>query len=174
MFKSKKSPPAADSKPDNFAMAYSISKKNRKKMAKGGEVKENPQAPSVNEAADEEQKSIQDSIESNMKSKQRTGKPGYAEGGMVDHLAHSIADAIIEKRHKMAQGGAVDLNANSEEEYRSPYDTLNADAADDEQYDLDQLSAQPEDSNQHGDELSDEDAHSMISKIRAKLRSKRG
>ncbi len=118
----------------------------------------------------------------------------FAKGGMIDmeeeispsdmmsddERASSIADAIMRKRDKMkmAEGGMVDdgevdLEANSEEVGRSPYDHMNQDAANKELYDLDQLSPQPMDSNEHGDDL-DSDKHDMISAIRAKLKAKRG
>lgn len=220
MFKSKAKKPIDDTKPDNFALAYNISKKS-KKMAKGGEVPDpkNTPAPDLHKAADDAMKDVTDNIDSRMKDRQAKGKPGYAlggaitgptrsksysrnpgtpapkpddsrpaedtymgdkwaKGGMVpesdlDRHATSIADAILDKRHRMAQGGMVDLNSNSEEVGRSPYDEDNAESGNEEQYDLDQLSDQPEDSNEHADALDDADAHSMVDKIRAKLRAKR-
>lgn len=96
----------------------------------------------------------------------------YAKGGMIDRRAESISDAILEKKHRMAEGGMVDLEANSEEVARSPYDKYNADAGDEEQYDLDQLSDDPEDSNESGDGREDDesDKHDMISAIRKRMR----
>lgn len=90
-----------------------------------------------------------------------------------DERASSVADAIMRKRKKMADGGMVDLNDASEEEARSPYDDINAETGDKEAYDLDQLSAQPMGSNEHGDDI-DSDKHDMVSAIRAKLKAKRG
>jgi hypothetical protein len=115
----------------SLAIAYAVQKKNKKKtkMAEGGQVPapKNSPAPDLHEAADKAMKDVTDGIESRMKAKQAQGKPGYAKGGMasadMDRHATSIADAIMEKRHKMAQGGMVDLEANSEEEGSSPYDT---------------------------------------------------
>lgn len=96
----------------------------------------------------------------------------WAEGGMID----SIADAVIDRMHrKMANGGMVDLDANSEEEGSSPYDTYNGEAGGEEQYDLDQLSDQPEDSNETGDSEEDEseNKHDMVDAIRKRMNSKR-
>lgn len=180
----------------SLAIAYSVQRKNKRKMAAGGEVKaQNPQPADIHTAADEEQERITSGIEARMKAKQAAGKPGYAEGGAVNpklaqsrapqrpvhpmdlmsdnERATSIADAILEKRHRMAEGGMVDLEANSEEEGSTPYDTYNSEAGNEPQYDDSQLSAQPEDSNETGDDI-DADAHDMISKIRMKMRSKRG
>lgn len=118
-----------------------------------------------------------------------------------DERASSIADAIMEKRHRMAEGGIagetlgtkigypgspkpkayadggmVDLERNSEEEGSTPYDTMNAEAGMKEQYDDSQLSPDPMDSNETGDSREDEseNEHDMISKIRSKMRAKRG
>lgn len=118
-------------------------------------------------------------------------KPKMAEGGMVspilkenykdmspadlmedDERAESIAEAIMQKRRKFADGGMVDLEANSEEK-PNEYDELNEMAADAEQYDDGQISPQPEDSNEMGDDL-DSDKQDMISRIRSKLRMKSG
>lgn len=92
----------------------------------------------------------------------------------LDNHYDSIADAIIAKRKAkmMADGGMVDLEANSEESPNEE-DQMSFKANGKEQYDDSQLSAQPEDSNEHGDEL-DSDEHDMISRIRAKIRAKRG
>ncbi len=114
----------------------------------------------------------------------------FAKGGMAkmrgsihpkdlmdeDERAGSIADAIMEKRHRMAEGGMVDLEENSEERGRSPYDELNEAAGNEEQYDDSQISAQPTDSNEHGDdrEDSEENQHDMVSRIRSKMKAKRG
>lgn len=86
----------------------------------------------------------------------------YAKGGMVD--------SIMRKRKMMASGGEVDLEENAEVGANT-MDELNRDAADSDVYDDSQLSAQPEDSNEHGDKLSDADAHDMVSMIRKKLKS---
>jgi hypothetical protein len=91
----------------------------------------------------------------------------------MDMLTDSIADSIIRKRKMMAEGGQVDLEANSRED-KNNEDDMSHEALLKEQYDDSQLSPQPRDSNEHGHELSDEDAHSMVEAIRRKLRAKRG
>lgn len=90
----------------------------------------------------------------------------------------SIADAIIAKKRKakmMAAGGMVDLEANSEEDPNNE-DQMSFEANGKEQYDLDQLSSQPEDSNETGDEREDdaENQHDMVSSIRKKMKKRYG
>ena len=85
----------------------------------------------------------------------------------------SIASAIMHRR-KMASGGMVDLYENAEEEPNEFYHE-NEDAALKENYDEDIHSVtEPMDSNEHGDDLSDEDEHehSMIAAIRRKMKSR--
>lgn len=106
----------------------------------------------------------------------------FAKGGEVepsdlmsdDERATSIADAIMRKRHKkkMAEGGMVDLEANSEESPNME-DQYSFEANGKEQYDDSQISKQPMDSNETGDSI-ESDAHDMVSKIRAKIKAKRG
>lgn len=92
-----------------------------------------------------------------------------------DERAESIAEAIMQKRRKFADGGMVDLEANSEEDPNEFYGE-NSDAAGEEQYDDGQISPQPGDSNETGDSREDESENKldMVSRIRAKLRSKSG
>lgn len=92
-----------------------------------------------------------------------------------DQQIMSMVESILMKRRgrMMAEGGMVDIEENGEESGSTPFDTMNSDAAKKELYDDSQLSPQPEDSNQHGDDI-ESDAHDMISKIRAKIRAKRG
>jgi len=100
---------------------------------------------------------------------------GYAAGKMAaGGMAMSPAERIMHRK-RMATGGQVDLEKNSEEGGQSPYDNMNADGTG-EQYDDSQLSAQPTDSNEHGDTLSDEDQRdqSLIDKIRERMKSRRG
>lgn len=84
----------------------------------------------------------------------------------------SVAEAIMKKR-KMADGGMVDLDSNSEE-MSNEYDELNMDAAGKEQYDDDQLSPQPMDSNEHGHSIEDELDKGIVAAIRRKMAAKRG
>lgn len=99
----------------------------------------------------------------------RRDAAAYAMGG-------SVADKIRNKR-KMADGGEVDLGANSEESPNME-DQYSYKANGKEQYDLSQLSKQPKDSNEKGDsrEMSAEniDDESLVDAIRKKLRAKRG
>lgn len=138
----------------------------KKKFAQGGEVAK-PMAsptPDVHSEADKRLKEIQDSIDSDAKSRPN----GYAKGGMVD----SIADAVMHRLHKkMAEGGMVDLNANSEETPAdpSPYDDQNEEAAGKESYDLDQLSDEDNEGTK-GDELEDADENDRISAIRKRMK----
>lgn len=92
-----------------------------------------------------------------------------------EERAESIAEAIMQKRRKFAEGGMVDLESNSEEK-PNEYDELNADAAGKEQYDDSQISPQPTDSNETGDteEEDSENKNDMVSMIRRKLKAKSG
>lgn len=72
----------------------------------------------------------------------------------------SIADAILAKKRKaldaMPQHDMADMDMNAEETPAnpSPYDDQNEEAGEGENYDLDQISPQPRDSNQKGDRVS--------------------
>ncbi len=96
-----------------------------------------------------------------------------AEGGMIDdeelpqpeadEEEHaSIAAAIMARNaRKMAEGGYVDIEDNAQEEASDAADEY-TEAAMKENYDSDLMDvSQPMDSNEHGDELSDEDDHGM-------------
>jgi len=89
----------------------------------------------------------------------------------------SIADRIMQKRKMMAEGGEVDLAKNSEEDLNNE-DQMSFDAGLKEQYDVDQISPQPMDSNEKGDsrESDAENMHDddMIEQIRKRLKAKRG
>lgn len=179
-----------------LAIALSISRQNKKKMYDGGEVLdadstgsdskamlrgEKPMGSSeisfhdekmsrIDDAASERDEHMLDSKPRRHASELRaaSGMPkadGYARGG--------IAKAIRTKK-MMAEGGEVDLQDSNGDEHLNLEDQLSYDAArKDTYYDLDQMSSQPEDSNEHGDELSDADAHDMISSIRRKMKSGR-
>lgn len=89
----------------------------------------------------------------------------------------SMIDHIMARRHAkmMARGGMVDdsqvdLEANSRED-KNREDDDSYDALLKEQYDDSQISEQPMDSNEHGDEIP-EDEHDMISQIRRKMKMK--
>lgn len=110
----------------------------------------------------------EDSMELDMLHKRK-----MAHGGMVDmDKPKSIADAIMRKRKMMADGGEVDLQSNADEDLNLE-DQLSFEAARKKTYfDDSQISKQPMDSNEHGDEI-DSDEHDMISSIRRKMKSKR-
>ncbi len=103
----------------------------------------------------------------------------YAEGGMAcppdcpECLTKNMVHAL---RKKFAKGGEVrPVDHNSiEEDYAETFDDMNEEMADGHLYDDSQISAQPKDSNEHGDMLEDEDEHgkSMFKKIKMKKAKK--
>lgn len=115
-----------------------------------------------------------------MGSTQMLAYGGDVEGEDEDRHMGSLAEAIADRLHSkmMAQGGMAHddgLNENSEE-HGNMEDDLSYDALGEEQFDDDQLSDQPADSNEIGDseekDAEDDEDGSIISKIRA--RSKKG
>ncbi len=145
----------------------------KKKMAMGG-MATNTNEPKM--PNDESDTSMRPAIDQYMGSKMAEGgEVGPADLMSDDERSSSIAEAIMRKRKMMADGGMVDLDANSEE-HSNEYDDLNEDAANEPQSDDSQISAQPEDSNEKGDSREDdsENKRDMISAIRAKLKAKRG
>jgi hypothetical protein len=87
--------------------------------------------------------------------------------------ANATAEAVMKSRKKnMDDGGEVDIQANGDEEGSSPYDDMNADAVENGEYDDSQLSDQPMDSNQTGDDI-ESDVHDLVDTIRKKLMAKR-
>lgn len=93
----------------------------------------------------------------------KEGISHYATGG-------SVADAIMAKRKRMAEGGEADLQDSNGDEHLNYEDDLSFDAARKKTYyDLDQLEKQPHDSNEHGDDI-DSDEHDMVSSIRRKMK----
>lgn len=132
----------------------------------GGDVSEKYDSPDQ----------MQSSGDPDMDDEHSNGRKPYAKGGEVDMEPHpkSVADAIMRKKAKMmADGGMVDLEANSRED-KNNEDDESYEALLKEQYDDSQLSEQPADSNEHGHALSDEDDHnrSLIDKIRSLMKSK--
>jgi hypothetical protein len=107
-----------------------------------------------------------------------------AEGGAVDEYEDadkeepaSIAEAIMQKRKKYADGGQVDLSRNADED-RNEEDQMSFNALKKENYsESDGLNAidraSKMDSGQHGDDI-EKDVHDMVSKIHQKMRAKRG
>lgn len=170
----------------SLAIAYNTQRSaKKKKMADGGEVK--PEQYSADAALKEYDTQYMSKEEQD--ASMSKGKPSsdmynpkkMAAGGEVspsdlmsdDERADSIADAIMQKRRKMANGGMLEANA---EEEPNQYYGMNEDAANEDIYDLDQLSARPQDSNETGDSAEDdsENKHDMVSAIRRKLRMKAG
>lgn len=85
-------------------------------------------------------------------SKKRPVAPGSSSNLASDSQEHysSIADAILRQK-KSSDSGEVDINENAQESGQTPYDEDNHEAYMKEIYDNDQLSDQPEDSNQKSD-----------------------
>jgi hypothetical protein len=83
----------------------------------------------------------------------------------------SMVERIMQKRKHMAEGGQVDLEEHAVEG-PGERDKQNLEASKKEMYDDSQLEAQPMDSNEHGDDLEDEDEHGQdhISKIMRKMK----
>ena len=147
-------------------------REHRKRMAMGGAV---PSAPNKSFSPFENEENEDDAIRMNDEEHDREA---LARGGEVspqdeiDEEKHaSVAAAIMAKRKRMADGGMVDLEKNSEEDLNNE-DQMSFDAGLKEQYDLRQLSKQPIDSNEHSDDI-DSDEHDMVSSIRKKMASKR-
>lgn len=117
-----------------------------------------------------------------IKHRLKTDSEYLADGGYIspedeiDEENHaSLAAAIMAKRKRMADGGEVDLQDNNGDEDLNNEDDMSFDAARKKTYfDDAQLSSQPEDSNEHGDELEDADSHDMVGSIRKKMKMKRG
>lgn len=184
---------AGKPKDQSLAIAYSIQSKNkRKKMADGGQVpeekhpmpeheemeskemesKEEEKSPriSMDSLSDEEMAMIMEHRAHEASESPEEERAEHEEDELEeDHP--SVAHAIMAKRKKMADGGMVDLNKNSEEDLNNE-DQMSFRAGLKEQYDLDQLDPQPLDSNEHGDSI-DSDEHDMVSAIRKKMASKR-
>lgn len=163
----------------SLAIAYAVKRKAPKKMAEGGEVsfwdkvKEAAKPKSLVPAGQAEERAAAWDP-----SKQKPVKK--AKGGEIGHPA-SISEAIMRKRKMMAEGGEAEeheepLEENSEE---TPdlFSELNLEAGEGENYSehaaLDELD-QPEDSNLMGDDREKDrsDIHSMVDKIRARIRSR--
>ena len=183
-------PPKGDNEMDADKSGPSVPALKMKKMAKGGHVSlemgKMPEEDGEEHPAglEEDDDQMRPSMSEYMASK-------FAEGGMADEEMEdekhaSIAAAIMAKKARQmemesgsadedhaemyAEGGQVDLEKNNAEEEPNQYYGKNQ-AALKENYDQDMWSADdPMDSNEHGHDLPDEDAHDMVSKIRAKIK----
>lgn len=110
---------------------------------------------------------------------ERIGYPGAKTRQDIEKEEHedheeSIADEILEKRKRYAEGGQVDLDENAHES-ENVEDDLSFGALRKELYPEEEaLEAveSPEDSNEHGRILSDEDEHDAVEAIRHKMRMK--
>lgn len=156
-------------------VVYNIKRKNAaKKMAEGGMVSKD-----IDNELYEEQKRKEQASRNAIKP-QNTTRPdkGFgaiiqkAEGGMVEQRPASITAAIM-ARKRMANGGMVDLEENSEEQ-ANMFDELNEDALSFSDEMLDE--EDPMDSNLMGDEEEkmSENIHdrSVVSAIRRKMKLK--
>lgn len=163
----------AEDKAPGKSLALAVSLK-RKKMSKGGEVA--PATPS--RKPDDKKIPESESMSKNWSEGSAPArKPDDERRPMDEYMAnHFSKGGIVEevmKRRKMADGGQVDIEENGEEMPADHFDDLNEEAGMKELYDDNQLESQPEDSNMHGHELSDEDANDMISAIRRKMMAKK-
>lgn len=168
-----KSGPEKDSGKPSLAIAFNMQSKKKKKMMMDPEHEHDEQCMSEGGMCKMDQGGIAQAPDKEM------GYPSQShdldsELYMQEHKPMSMAEEIMMKHRakKMADGGMVDIQENGEEDGSSPYDDMNEEAAMKELYDDAQLSPQPEDSNEHGHDLSDEDAHDMVSMIRKKLKMK--
>lgn len=89
------------------------------------------------------------------------GGMGYADGGHVE---------LDDEKDPFDHGEGI---SDYQEEGPGTRVKYNINSRDYNQGDDRQISSQPKDSNEHGDELSDEDEHSMIEQIRKKLKAKK-
>lgn len=92
----------------------------------------------------------------------------FAEGGEAEGHYESVSDAIMaKKRKKYADGGMVDLDENAREEPNNE-DDMSFEALKKENYSeeagLEHMGS-PEDSNEHGHDLPDEDEHGKHSQF---------
>lgn len=178
-------------KPDNERRNQSqyMSGEMPDQLAHGGEVPEDKQRSvdmkPAHQGLGEENDMISPSQKAAYHLEQAEKYQRMADGGMVNDLEdmddaeedNSPVDAIMSRRRKMADGGMVDLDANSEESTADHGLKYLTDANLKEQYDLDQLSDQPEDSNEMGDDREENeeniDDSDIVGSIRRKMKSKR-
>lgn len=191
--------PSPEKRKQNLAVAYSVQRQaKKKKMAEGGEVRPSADerlrrsldmlegASSMHseeiDARREKMSGIDDADDEREMRMMASGgevdarkermvdedeMPMYGEDMLEDESIHASI------RRKMAKGGEVDVQESNGDESLNDEDDLSFEAARKKTYfDDSQLSAQPEDSNEHADELDDEDEHDMVDVIRRKIKSK--
>lgn len=162
----------------SLAIAYEIQRKNKRKpMAKGGMI------PMPEERREEDSKDPETMRAERQRSHNHNDldqEHHFAKGGMVDDddaidsdTSHmSLAERILDQKAKEKEQSFIEMNG---KEMPNDYYHLNEHEALDENLDSDMFDVeQPMDSNEHGDRLSDEDSHDMVSKIRSKIKFKRG
>lgn len=184
---------AGKPKKQALAIAYSVQRKNKRKMSRGGEVRAATVRPDTETAADErEERMLEDHAtrhEAEMRAASMRASADdaeddrdeemMAEGGMVPPSSMDLADRIRErmKMRRFAEGGQVDLEENAEE-HDNMEDDLSFDALRKENYSesdaLDNMDS-PRDSNLHDRDLKDEDEHerSMLDEIRRSMKMRR-
>lgn len=162
----------SDNKKD-LLVAYSVKRKNRKKYADGGKVKDKPlvvkddssgdiiNVPKKPGVMDYVKEAFQDSgTRANIDAARK--RTGMAEGGEIEHEG----DELLED-------GQVDLDDNAREIPNQFYHANEHEALE-ENFDEDIMKmSQPEDSNLQDVEISS-DKHDRIAQMRSKMRSKRG
>lgn len=124
----------------SLAAAYSMKRKARK-MAEGGEAKPDAKWDPLIE---DKKKKAEEGMRSAFGSK--NPKP-LAHGGMIEadeemrgHPSVSVAERILAKARRMAEGGEVDIELNQEEEpWNEDYDEMNQAAAMKELYEDEEL-----------------------------------
>ncbi len=140
----------------DLAMACAVAKNNRKKYAKGGEIKDAPQGTAGDPQSRPDQGYGAVIVKTN-------GRSAYARGGIVK--------SIMERRNKQnedpSETADLDQHALEEPNQYDKYDEMALEG----DYDLDDVEPQPMDSNQDGMDLeNDEHEKDMISQLRRKAR----
>lgn len=172
-----------------------------KMMAKGGMINKEVSMDRAEEDEVEHPAGLEEDDDQMSPAKDEYMAQRFAEGGSVhreedmqpmdeEEMEHhaSVAAAIMAKKQRQmqldsgsvdeddaemyAEGGMVDIDSNAEESPNSYYKQNRAALKENYDSDMDDVS-QPMDSNEHGDELSDEDSHDMVSSIRRKMSMKR-
>lgn len=113
-----------------------------------------------------------DGLDTDMMHQESSGGSGSFDEDENRRMASggSVADKI--RRKRMAAGGQVSLEDNSREDLNNE-DQMSYRAGLKEQYDDSQISSQPGDSNEHGDDI-DSDEYDHLAAIRRKMKLKRG
>ena len=170
------------SKKESLALALGMQKRAKAKMAKGGEIPMKGNCPHCGEMPGNKNGHKEDCKMFVADAESVGGKSPkmMADGGPVgkqkeaDEKPKTLANAIMKSRPKETEeeeGPTIDLEQGEGD--ADDFEEGNEEAADKKVYDDSQLEEQPEESNEHADNIIS-DMHDMISKIRAHLKSKRG